>query len=143
MYIIGDLMNEQPLNILVVDDEPAYRLVLNQTLKACGHKTETCESGDSAIELLRKNKYDMVLLDYKMPGTSGINVLQWMYGKKMEIPVILITGYGSEEIAVEAWKWGAKEYFVKGKSDMTQLPAIVQRVFKQTLSEHRHQSEES
>ena len=102
-------MNEQPLNILVVDDEPAYRLVLNQTLKACGHKTETCESGDSAIELLRKNKYDIVLLDYKMPGTSGINVLQWMYGKKMEIPVILITGYGSEEIAVEAWKWGAKE----------------------------------
>ena len=110
-------MAEQLLNVLIVDDEPTYRIVLTQTLKGCGHTTEACETGDDAISLLQKNKYDVVLLDYKMPGTSGINVLQWMYGMKMDIPVILITGYGSEEIALEAWKWGAKDYFVKGKSE--------------------------
>ena len=43
--------------------------------------------------------------------------LQWMYGKKIDIPVILITGYGSEEIYEEAYKWGASEYFVKGEMD--------------------------
>jgi len=82
-----------------------------------------------------------VLLDYKMPGTSGINVLQWMYGMKMDIPVILITGYGSEEIALEAWKWGAKDYFVKGKSDMSQLPELVLKVYKQMISERQRRSE--
>jgi DNA-binding NtrC family response regulator len=134
-------MTEQLLNVLIVDDEPTYRIVLTQTLKGCGHTTEACESGDDAISLLQKKKYDVVLLDYKMPGTSGINVLQWMYGMKMDIPVIIITGYGSEEIALEAWKWGAKDYFVKGKSDMSQLPELVLKVFKQVVSERQRRSE--
>ena len=134
-------MNEQLLNVLIVDDEPTYRIVLTQTLKGCGHTTEACETGDGAISLLQKNKYDVVLLDYKMPGTSGINVLQWMYGMKMDVPVILITGYGSEEIALEAWKWGARDYFVKGKSDMSQLPEIVLKVYKQVASERQRRSE--
>jgi DNA-binding NtrC family response regulator len=134
-------MTEQSLNVLIVDDEPTYRIVLTQTLKGCGHTTEACETGDDAISLLQKNKYDVVLLDYKMPGTSGINVLQWMYGMKMDIPVIIITGYGSEEIALEAWKWGAKDYFVKGKSDMSQLPELVLKVHKQVISERQRRSE--
>ena len=134
-------MTEQLLNVLIVDDEPTYRIVLTQTLKGCGHTTESCETGDDAIRLLQKNKYDVVLLDYKMPGTSGINVLQWMYGMKMDIPVIIITGYGSEEIALEAWKWGAKDYFVKGKSDMSQLPELVLKVYKQVIAERQRRSE--
>ena len=134
-------MTGQILNVLIVDDEPTYRIVLAQTLKGCGHTIEICESGDDAISLLQKNKYDVVLLDYKMHGTSGINVLQWMYGMKMDIPVIIITGYGSEEIALEAWKWGAKDYFVKGKSDMSQLPELVLKVYKQVSSERQRRSE--
>ena len=134
-------MNEQLLNVLIVDDEPTYRIVLTQTLKGCGHNTEACDTGDDAISLLQKNKYDVVLLDYKMPGTSGINVLQWMYGMKLDIPVIIITGYGSEEIALEAWKWGAKDYFVKGKSDMSQLPELVLKVHKQVIAERQRRSE--
>jgi DNA-binding NtrC family response regulator len=134
-------MIDQILNVLIVDDEPTYRIVLTQTLKGCGHTTEACESGDDAISLLQKNKYDVVLLDYKMPGTSGINVLQWMYGMKMDVPVILITGYGSEEIALEAWKWGARDYFVKGKSDMSQLPELVLKVYKQVVSERQRRAE--
>jgi DNA-binding NtrC family response regulator len=134
-------MTEQLLNVLIVDDEPTYRIVLMQTLKGCGHTTEACETGDDAISLLQKNKYDVVLLDYKMPGTSGINVLQWMYGMKMDIPVIIITGYGSEEIALEAWKWGAKDYFVKGKSDMSQLPELVLKVYKQVNSERQRRAD--
>jgi DNA-binding NtrC family response regulator len=134
-------MEEPMLHVLIVDDEPTYRLVLTQTLKTYKYTTEACETGDAAIDLLKKNKYDVVLLDYKMPGTSGLNVLQWMYGMKIETPVIIITGHGSEEIALEAWKWGAKDYFVKGKSDMSQLPALVLRVYKQVISERQHRSE--
>jgi two-component system, NtrC family, nitrogen regulation response regulator NtrX len=134
-------MKEQSLHVLIVDDEPTYRLVLTQTLKMCGHTSEACETGDAAIEFLKKNTYDVVLLDYKMPGTSGLNVLQWMYGMKIDTPVIIITGHGSEEIALEAWKWGAKDYFVKGKSDMSQLPSLVLKVYKQAISERQHRSE--
>ena len=106
-------MTEPLLNVLIVDDEPTYRLVLTQTLKGCGHTTEACETGDDAISLLQKNKYDVVLLDYKMPGTSGINVLQWMYGMKMDVPVIIITGYGSEGSEQAARQLGAIEYIEK------------------------------
>jgi DNA-binding NtrC family response regulator len=133
-------MDEQSLHVLVVDDEATYRLVLTQTLRVFGHTTEACESGDAAMQLLQKNKYDVVLLDYKMPGTSGLNVLQWMYGMKIDTPVIIITGYGTEEIALEAWKWGAKDYFVKGKSDMAQLPSLVLKVFKQVQSERKREA---
>jgi DNA-binding NtrC family response regulator len=79
---------------------------------------------------LQKEQFDILLLDYKMEGTSGINLLQWMWGKKMDVPVILITGYGSEEIYEEAYKWGASEYFVKGEMDAVRLPTMVEQVYK-------------
>ena len=69
-----------------------------------------------------------------MEGTSGINVLQWMYGKKMDVPVILITGYGSEEIYEEAYKWGASEYFVKGEMDSIRLPVMVEQAYNKHLA---------
>ena len=53
-----------------------------------------------------------------MPGTSGINVLEWMYEMKMDIPVIIITGYGSEEIALEAWEVGGEGLFCKRRTDI-------------------------
>ena len=56
-------MTEQILNVLIVDDEPTYRIVLTQTLKGCGHTTVAYDTGDDAISLLQKNKYDVVLLD--------------------------------------------------------------------------------
>jgi FixJ family two-component response regulator len=65
-----------------------------------------------------------------MEGTNGINVLQWMYGRKMNIPVILITSHGGDEIFEEAFKWGAEEYFIKGEMDTIRLPVLVEQVFK-------------
>lgn len=65
-------MDEQSLHVLIVDDEPMYRLVLTQTLKACGHTTEACESGDAAINLLKKNKYDVYSLIIKCPVPAAL-----------------------------------------------------------------------
>lgn len=124
------------LNILVVDDEPTYRLLLATALRNCGHTVEACGSGSEAVALLKVKRYDLILLDYMMPGISGINLLQWMYGMKMVVPTILITGHGSEEIATEAWKWGAVDYFVKGQSDITQLPDLVLRVYNENKKQN-------
>jgi DNA-binding NtrC family response regulator len=86
-------------------------------------------SGQEALTHLQKESFDVVLLDFKMEGTNGINVLQWMYGKKMDIPVILVTGHGSDEVLEEAYKWGASEYFIKGEMDIVRLPVMVEQVY--------------
>ena len=59
-------------------------------------------SAEDAFQHLQNEHFDIVLVDYKMDGINGINVLQWMFGKRMDIPVILITSFGSEEIYEEA-----------------------------------------
>lgn len=122
-------MNIQSLRTLVVDDDRPYSALLRKSLTGRGHSVVVCNSAEDAFHHLQKEHFDIVLLDYKMEGISGINVLQWMYGKKMDIPVILITGYGSEEIYEEAYKWGASEYFVKGEMDSIRLPVMVEQAY--------------
>jgi two-component system, NtrC family, response regulator HydG len=122
-------MNIQLLRVLVVDDDHPYGVLLRKSLAGRGHSAQLCESADEAIQFLQKEQFDILLLDYKMEGTSGINLLQWMFGKKMDVPVILITGYGSDEIYEEAYKWGASEYFVKGEMDAIRLPVMVEQVY--------------
>jgi DNA-binding NtrC family response regulator len=122
-------MKIQLLRVLIVDDDHPYGVLLRKSLSGHGHSVVLCNSAEEAFQHLQKEQYDILLLDYKMEGTSGINILQWMYGKKMDIPVVLITGYGSDEIYEEAYKWGASEYFVKGEMDTIRLPVLVEQVY--------------
>jgi two-component system, NtrC family, response regulator HydG len=122
-------MKTQTLRIMVADDDHPYSVLLKKALTGRGHSVLVCNLAEDALHHLQNEKFDIVLLDYKMEGMSGINVLQWMYGKKMDVPVILITGYGSEEIYEEAYKWGAVEYFVKGEMDSIRLPVMVEQVY--------------
>lgn len=122
-------MKTQLLHVLVVDDDYPYSIILKKALSEHGHSISICNSAEDALDYLQKQQFDIVLLDYKMEGISGINILQWMYGRKMDVPVILITGYGSDEIYEEAYKWGASEYFVKGELDSVRLPVMVEQVY--------------
>jgi two-component system response regulator HydG len=122
-------MKIQILRALIVDDDHPYGVLLRKSLTGRGHSVVLCDSAEEAFLQLQKEQFDILLLDYKMEGTSGINILQWMYGKKMDMPVILITGYGSDEIYEEAYKWGASEYFVKGEMDTIRLPVLVEQVY--------------
>jgi two-component system response regulator HydG len=122
-------MDRHALHILVADDDRPYGMLLKKTLTGCGHSVVVSASGEEALAQLHKESFDIVLLDFKMEGTNGINVLQWMYGKKMDIPVILITGHGTDEIFEEAYKWGAVEYFIKGDMDTVRLPVLVEQAY--------------
>ncbi len=127
-------MTTTSLHILIADDDYTYCLMLKKAITNRGHFVEIATSGEEAFKKLESEiKFDAVLLDYKMEGINGINVLQWMYSKKISIPVILITAYGDEEIFEEAFKWGALEYFIKGEMDIVRLPILVEQVF------HKHQ----
>jgi len=128
-------MNTPSLRTLVVDDDRPYRVLIKKSLVNHGHDVVICDSAEDAFRHLQNEQFDIVLLDYKMEGINGLNVLQWMFGKKMDVPVILVTSYGSEEIYEEAYKWGASAYFVKGEMDSLRLPVMVE----QTYTKHQAQ----
>ena len=76
--------------ILIVDDEPNVRLVFRTTLEAEDYETASAESGASAMELLKANIFDLILLDLQMPEEDGISLLQWLRQTGNNTPVVII-----------------------------------------------------
>jgi DNA-binding NtrC family response regulator len=115
------------LNILVVEDGRSQREMLRDFLVKEGHTVAEAENGESAIQSILKNHFDMILLDYKMPGMDGMEVLQEIKRMNPEIDVVIITAYGTIETAVEAMKAGAIDYITK-PVEFEELLILVDRV---------------
>jgi len=102
------------LRILVVDDDPVTRLLLEKRLKNEDYEVETAEDGIEAVDLISKRYYDVVLTDLVMPGgVDGIGVLEAARARSDRTEVILITAYASVDNAVAAMKKGAADYLQK------------------------------
>ncbi len=101
------------LNLLIVDDEPAIREGCREVAEPLGYQTFLAENATSAYKALDKENVDVVVLDLKLPGTSGLEVLQEIKRKRPEAEVIVITGYATVQSAVEAMKMGAYDYVTK------------------------------
>jgi DNA-binding response OmpR family regulator len=131
----GSSMNQSDvLRVLVAEDEESFLRVLTTVLESTKRFTVyPCEGGEEAVEALKRSQFDIVILDYKMPGMSGLNVLQWIHEQKLDTPVILLTGAGSENIAVEAMKLGAYDYLRKDSFDRNHFPVIVNGVYERYL----------
>jgi DNA-binding NtrC family response regulator len=99
--------------ILVVDDEVDIRESLETLLDMEGYSVELAVDAGDAWRKLEKNSYDLILLDLMMPDRSGMELLQDIRGRDTETPVIMLTAYGSVEVAVKALKNGANDYFPK------------------------------
>jgi DNA-binding NtrC family response regulator len=127
-------MESNGFHVLLVDDDHPYVALISKVLSERGHVVTVSSTGREIPQKLEHENFDIILLDYKMEGMSGINVLQWMYGKKIKIPVILITNFGSDEIVDESVKWGAVEYFMKGEKDAIRLPLLVEQICKKNLA---------
>jgi DNA-binding NtrC family response regulator len=102
-----------PQKILLVDDEPLNLDLLEQELTHLGYGVEKAESGRAALEMLAAAPSDLVLLDYQMPGMNGIEVLEQIKKTELDLPVIIITAFGTIERAVEAIKSGADDFVTK------------------------------
>lgn len=100
-------------NILVIDDEESMCDSCQQTLSRSGHYVETAENGKKGLEILKKKAYDLVILDLKMPGLNGLEVLEKIKEDDPEIVVVVITGHATIESAVEAMKKGAYDFIPK------------------------------
>ncbi|MBS4535188.1 sigma-54-dependent Fis family transcriptional regulator [Clostridium sp. D2Q-14] len=101
--------------ILIVDDEIEYQEVLKMILGDNGYYVKSVSSGLEALEVLNNEKFHLVLTDLIMDGINGIELLERIKGDYYDLDIILITGYGSIENAVDAMKKGAYSYFVKGE----------------------------
>ena len=99
--------------ILIVDDEKNYPLILSAILEDEGYETLTANSGREALEKLRNSDVDLVLTDMKMPSMDGIELLEKIKRIDSELPVIMMTAYGTVEKAVEAMQKGAYNYILK------------------------------
>ncbi|MGE0084425.1 MAG: sigma-54-dependent transcriptional regulator [Desulfococcaceae bacterium] len=100
-------------NILIVDDEKNYTLIMSAVLDEEGFGTLTANSGTEALEILSHSDVDLVLTDMKMPGMDGIELLENIREKDPDLPVIMMTAYGTVEKAVDAMHKGAYTYILK------------------------------
>ena len=102
-----------PTKVLIVDDEKDFVEMFSLRLKGQGEKVSTAFSGKQALEVLEKTAIDVVILDIRMPGMDGIDTLKQIKTLYPLVEVILLTGHGSAETAVEGMKSGAFDYLMK------------------------------
>ncbi len=113
--------------ILIVDDEKDLCTILSDSLSRDRYRVVTAFNGKMGLQLVKKEKPDLILLDIKMPGMDGIEVLRNIKKMKKEIVVIMFTAYGTLETARKAMKLGAYDYVTK-PVDLFLLKSLVKEV---------------
>ncbi len=122
--------NTNSEHILIVDDEPLIRKSLHEVLSIEGYQTMMASCGNEALEKINQNSIDIVITDLKMPDINGITLLKTIKKKHPQIAVILITGHGNIETAVEAMKFGAFDYITKPVVD-NEIKIIINKIRQQ------------
>jgi two-component system nitrogen regulation response regulator GlnG len=113
--------------IIVADDEESMRWVLSKALRKKGFTVDLAKDGDEALKLVQENNYDLAIFDIKMPGISGLELLDRVRELKSDILMVIMTAEASMKNAVEAMKRGAYDYITK-PFDLDVIDAIVEKV---------------
>jgi DNA-binding response OmpR family regulator len=123
--------------ILVVDDEEASRKSLGDILRLEGYQVSVKGDGQSAIDALSEEEFDLMLLDLKMPGMGGLQVLKQASTIAPDTMVIMLTAHGSLESAIEALRQGAHDYMLKPSSPNEILTSVASGLSLRTDSERK------
>ena len=108
--------------ILVVDDEEGIRFLYKEELEEEGYEVELAEGGEEALKKFSKSKPDLVILDLKMPGMDGLEVLERIREQDKDIPVVICTAYG--EYKSDLTTWASDAYVVKS-ADLRELKGVI------------------
>ncbi len=106
-------MTSAKTRILIVDDAGPVVVLCVNVLQALGYAVKGANRGETAVELLRKERFDLMVLDYKMPGMTGFDVYQQAKALYPDIAVVLVTGHGSPEVVTEANRMGFDSILLK------------------------------
>ena len=124
--------------ILVVDDEPGIRFSMEEVLTRDGHIVTTIADGETALTLLEQETFDLVLLDLRLPGISGIELLTALKQLAPKTVAIVLTAHASLETAVEALRYGAHDYLFK-PCKTVELRQSIQRGLQERVAQLRQQ----
>jgi DNA-binding NtrC family response regulator len=116
--------------ILVVDDNELFRESVCETLRRLGHEIESAVDGRSALQQVVPGRYELIVSDMKMPGMSGIELLEQVKKIDPDVPFLIITAYGAIETAVDAMKKGAFDFIQKSDSLIRELEITVERTLE-------------
>ncbi|MFZ3170974.1 MAG: response regulator [Carboxydocellales bacterium] len=120
------MSNNTQHTILIVDDQMGVRMLLNEAFQEVGYKVELAANGPEALIKIDQVRPDIVLMDMKMPGMSGLEVLREVKKQGKELKVILMTAYGELEIVAEAMELGVTEYVTK-PFDINEVRGLVKK----------------
>ena len=112
-------------HILIVDDDPQIRQSFEKLLTQDGHAVKTAGSGEAALAAIQESMPDLVIMDIRMPGMSGLEAFRAMHESDPKLPVIIMTAYGTTETAIEATKMGAFEYLLKPLGDFQDIQTLI------------------
>src|SRR5688572_9087554 len=132
-------MTDDRLRILVIDDDEVDRMMVRRALKASGVGADFDEAADgtSGVERLTTVAYDCALVDYRLPDMDGLSIIRAARGAGAATPIIVLTGQGDEQVAVDLMKAGANDYLSKQRLSRDLLSHSVRHVVRL----HRAQSE--
>ena len=120
--------------ILVVDDEAIVRISCERILKPKGYEILTADNAQAGLDMLDREKIDLVLTDLKMPGMDGLEFLKSVKSKCPQVAVVMVTGYSTIDTAVKSIKLGAYDYLNKPFTP-DQLTEVVQKALSNIQSE--------
>ena len=118
------------IRVLYMEDDPGLAELLKKSLERRGHTVDIAVNGEDGLGRVGSASYDILLVDYLMPNMGGIDVIRALSEKQNTVPVIMVTGEGNEEVAVEALKLGAADYIVKDvhMKYLELLPTVIEKV---------------
>jgi DNA-binding NtrC family response regulator len=127
------------LEILLAEDESTIRMTVGEALRARGHRVQEAKDGGEAKALVEKERFDLAISDIRMPKVDGMALFHFIRERSPTTDVILMTGYGEVEQAVEALKKGAEDYLTK-PVDLDELAFRVERVMQRRMVESELES---
>ncbi|MBI5020677.1 MAG: response regulator [Ignavibacteriales bacterium] len=139
-------MSEQIIKILIIDDDKAYVDVIRHQLRPFQNKvfnlTAIQDPEKAILTLKQENIFDLILLDYFLQGTNGIEISKIIHSLNIQIPIVLLTSNKDFRIAIEAMKYGVEDYLIKEEAVDTILPrTIINVIDKVNLSKRINEAE--
>lgn len=138
--------HEAKARILCMEDDPGLARLVQMRLEQAGYVADLARDGEEGLDMYAAGSYDVVAVDQNMPVHDGLEVIRIMASQAPLPPTIMVTGTGSEQIAVEAMKLGARDYIVKDVDGryLDLLPAVIEQVLhQQRLAEEKRLAEEA